>query len=99
MIKKVIGFYKPGAFMNVALEGLRDVVEIEERKMIEICTKYGAEDLGADFGEKWWDSRLTFFYPDKCLDFPKLYGTIDTVMLYSNVEKVYWAMKEAVGKI
>lgn len=96
LIKKVIGFAKPGAFMNVALEGSADMVELEEKHMLEICAKYGAEDLGSDYGEKWWDSRLTFFYPDKCLDFPKLYGTMDTVATYSNIEKIYWAMKEAV---
>lgn len=96
LIKKVIGFAKPGAFMNVAMEGPADMVELEEKHMLEICAKYGAEDLGSDYGEKWWDSRLTFFYPDKCLDFPKLYGTMDTVATYSNIEKIYWAMKEAV---
>lgn len=96
LIKQVIGFAKPGAFMNLAVEGSADIVELEEKHMLEICAKYGAEDLGSEYGEKWWDSRLTFFYPDKCLDFPLLYGTMDTVATYSNIEKIYWAMKEAV---
>ena len=96
LIRKVIGFAKPGAFMNVAIEGDADNVELDEKHMLEIVGKYGAEDLGADYGEKWWESRLTFFYPDKCLDFPDMYGTIDTVSTYSNIEKIYDAMKAAV---
>ena len=95
LIKKVIGFSKPGAFMNVAIEGAKDMVAVEEKHMLEICARYGAEDLGSDYGEKWWDSRLTFFYPDKVLDFPLMFGTMDTVLKYANVEKCYHAMKEA----
>ena len=82
--------------MNMAIEGSADMVKVEEKYMLDICAKYGAEDLGSDYGEKWWDSRITFFFPDKCLDFPKLYGTIDTVATYSNINKIYWAMKNAV---
>ncbi len=95
LIKKVIGFAKPGAFMNVALEGAADLVDLEEKHMLEICSRYGAEDLGSEYGEKWWNSRLTFFYPDKVLDFPQMFGTMDTVLKYANVEKAYHAMKAA----
>ena len=98
LIRKVIGFAKPGAFMNVAIEGNAEDVALEEKHMLQIAERYGAEDLGSDYGEKWWDSRLTFFYPDKCLDFPLMYGTMDTVATYSNIEKIYWAMKKEVEK-
>lgn len=96
--KSVMGVDKLGVFMNIALEGLAEVVAIEERRMFEICSKYGAEDLGAEYGEKWWNSRVTFFYPDHCLDFPLMFGTMDTVATYSNIEDIYWEMKKAVEK-
>ena len=98
LIRKVIGFAKPGAVMNVAIEGNAEDVALEEKHMLQIAERYGAEDLGSDYGEKWWDSRLTFFYPDKCLDFPLMYGTMDTVATYSSIEKIYWAMKKEVEK-
>ncbi len=94
-IKKVLGFAKPGAFMNVAIEGMTDMVDVEEKHMLEICRSYGAEDLGSDYGEKWWDSRLTFYFPDKALDFPLMFGTMDTIVRYRDIDKVYWAMKKA----
>jgi len=30
---------------------------------IEIIDKYGAEDLGSEYGEKWWKEKIAFFYP------------------------------------
>jgi alkyldihydroxyacetonephosphate synthase len=96
IIKKILGVDKKGVFMNLALEGIREVVEIEERVMLAICEKFGGQDLGPEYGEKWWDSRVTFFYPPHALDLPWMHGTMDSVATFSNIEKVYWAMKRAV---
>lgn len=96
IIKKVIGVDKKGAFMNITCEGKAEVVAIEERIMKEICARYGAEDLGSEWGEKWYENRLTFFYPGHIMDIPQMYGTMDTVCTYDNVEKIYWAMKKAI---
>ncbi|NLC47722.1 MAG: FAD-binding oxidoreductase [Firmicutes bacterium] len=96
IIKKVLGISKPGVFMNFALEGLAEVVAIEERILLQICEKYGAEDMGSDYGEKWWQKRIDFFYPGHIMDLPQMFGTMDTIATYSNIEKVYWAMKEAI---
>ncbi len=96
IIKKVIGMTRPGVFMNFALEGLEEVVAIEERLLLDICGRYGANDLGGDYGEKWWKQRIDFFYPGHIMDIPQMFGTMDTIATYSNIEKVYWAMKEAI---
>jgi alkyldihydroxyacetonephosphate synthase len=94
IIKEVLGFTAPGAFMNLAVEGMAEITAIEERVIKGICDSYGAQDLGAEYGEKWWDSRITFFFPGHALDLPKMYGTLDTVASYSNIEKIYWARKK-----
>ena len=96
IIKDVIGFAMPGVFMNIAVEGLHEIVDIEERKIIEITKKYEAQDLGSEYGEKWWKNRVTFFYPGHALDLPKMYGTLDTVANYDNIQKIYWARKKAI---
>lgn len=96
IIKKVIGMEKPGSFMNLAIEGISEIVDIEERIIFDICNKYGAEDLGAEYGEKWYKNRITFFYPGHIMNNPQMFGTMDTVSTYENVEKIYWAMKRAV---
>ena len=96
IIKKVVGVERKGAFMNIAYEGLTKMVDVEEEILLETFAKYGAEDLGSEYGEKWWKEKLTFFYPGHALDLPKLYGTMDTIAPYGKIEKIYYAMKEAI---
>ena len=96
LIKEVVGVERKGAFMNIAYEGVTKLVDVEEEILLETFAKYGAEDLGSEYGEKWWKEKITFFYPGHALDLPKLYGTMDTIAPYGKIEKIYYAMKEAI---
>ncbi|MEA5015719.1 MAG: FAD-binding oxidoreductase [Candidatus Limiplasma sp.] len=96
IIKKILGFEKKGCFMNLAVEGLERIVDIEMEIIQEICQKHGAQDLGAEYGEKWYQNRITFFYPGHIMDIPQMFGTMDTVATYDRVEEIYWAMKHAI---
>lgn len=96
IIKQVLGFEKKGCFMNLAVEGIKRIVDIEMEIICEICKKYGAQDLGSEYGEKWYENRITFFYPGHIMDIPQMFGTMDTVGTFKNVEKIYWAMKNAI---
>ena len=96
IIKKVIGFEKRGSFMNLTVEGHAKIVAAEEELILDICKKYDAEYLGTEYGEKWFENRITFFYPGYIMNNPQMFGTLDTVATYDNIEKIYWAMKKAV---
>ncbi len=96
IIKKILGFEKKGCFMNLAVEGVKRIADIEMEIILDICQKWGAQDLGADYGEKWYQNRITFFYPGHIMDIPQMFGTMDTVATYGNIEKIYWAMKHAI---
>lgn len=96
IIKKIIGFEKRGAFMNMTLEGHEKIVEAEKELVLEIAARYGAEYLGHEYGEKWFENRITFFYPDHIMDLPQMFGTLDTVATHDQIETIYWAMKRAV---
>ena len=96
IIKKVLGFEKKGAFMNLTLEGRAAIVDVEEKIVLEICQKYGAQYLGTEYGEKWYENRITFFYPGYMMDNPQMFGTMDTTATFDKIEPVYWAMKHAV---
>lgn len=96
IIKKVIGFEKRGSFMNLTLEGNKRIVEVEEQIVLEIAERFGAEYLGTEYGEKWFENRITFFYPGYIMNNPQMFGTLDTVATHDNIEKIYWAMKHAV---
>ena len=96
IIKKILGFEKKGCFMNVTLEGLEKVVDIEMDIVTGICTEWGAQDLGSEYGEKWYQNRITFFYPGHIMDIPQMFGTMDTVARFDKIEEIYWAMKHAI---
>ena len=96
IIKKVIGFAKKGSFLNLTLEGFEKIVAAEEEIVMKIAAENGAEYLGTEYGEKWFENRITFFYPGHIMNNPQMFGTLDTVATYQNIEKIYWAMKHAV---
>ena len=96
IIKKIIGVEEKGNFMNLTLEGIERIVDIEMEIVLDICAKHGGRDLGSDYGEKWFENRITFFYPDNIMDIPQMFGTMDTVADFSHIEKIYWAMKNAI---
>ena len=96
IIKKVIGFEKKGSFLNLTLEGYSSIVAEEEKIVLAIAEKHGAQYLGTEYGEKWFENRITFFYPGIMMNNPQMFGTVDTTATYDNIEKVYWAMKHAI---
>lgn len=96
LIKKIVGVERDGAFMNVAIEGCKALVDVEEKLLLDTFASYGAEDLGSEYGEKWWKEKITFFYPGHMMDLPQMFGTMDTIAPYDKIEEIYWAMKEAV---
>lgn len=96
LIKKIVGVERDGAFMNVAIEGDHRLVEVEEQILLDIFTKHGAEDMGSEYGKKWWDEKITFFYPGNMMDIPQMFGTMDTIAPYDKIEHIYWEMKKAI---
>ena len=96
IIKKVLGFDKQGSFLNLAVEGEKKFAELEMEVVLEVCNQYGAMDLGSEYGEKWYENRITFFYPGHIMNNPQMFGTMDTACCYEDAEKIYWAMKHAV---
>lgn len=96
IIRKIVGVEQPGCFMNIAVEGMKAIADIELERACAISKECGGEDMGSEYGEKWWETKVTFFYPGHMFCYPKMYGTMDTVATFSQIEKIYWAMKHAV---
>jgi alkyldihydroxyacetonephosphate synthase len=94
-VKRVLGIDKKGFYLVYGLEGFLDIVELESKKAFSIGKELSGEDLGEEPGKKWWDNRYKFFFPPYCFALPQAYGTCDTVASYTDIEKIYWAMKKA----
>ncbi len=98
IIKKILGFEMPGCFMNLAVEGSKRIAPIEMEIICDIAKQWGADDLGSEYGEKWYENRITFFYPGHIMDIPQMFGTMDTAATYENIEKIYLAMKKVINE-
>ncbi len=95
-IKAILGYELEGAYMVMGFDGDSDMAALQEEKSMKVCLDLGAQDLGREPGEKWWDHRYDFYYPPKNLKFPWMYGTTETITTFDKLEKLYWAEKKAV---
>ncbi|QYY34333.1 FAD-binding oxidoreductase [Ruficoccus sp. ZRK36] len=97
LIKRVLDIDREGSYLVFGFDGPREMVDLEMAKACAICEKQDPEDLGTEAGETWWENRYKFFYPPYMFHMPQAFGTLDTVATFTNIEKVYWAMKNAVN--
>jgi alkyldihydroxyacetonephosphate synthase len=95
-IKTVLDIDTTGAYVVYGFDGPAKIVDVQENTAREVFEAFGAEDLGPELGERWWERRFDFYFPPKCLDLPLAFGTMDTVATYDKIEGLYWGMKEAV---
>jgi alkyldihydroxyacetonephosphate synthase len=95
-VKAIVGYVLEGAYMVIGFDGDPDIAALQEEKAMAICTALGAQDLGREPGEIWWERRYNFYYPPTNLKFPWMYGTTETITTFDKLEKLYWAEKQAV---
>jgi len=93
-VQRVLGVrIDTGAYMVIGFDGFADVAEAQERRGLAICRELGGKDLGEAPGWHWWHHRYDFYYPSKALDFPWMFGTMDTLCTFDKIEHLYWTKK------
>jgi alkyldihydroxyacetonephosphate synthase len=92
----VVGEELSGVYTVLAFEGDTDVVDSEERRVLEIAAEAGGELLDPSLGQRWWDRRYDFYHPPHQPELPAIWGTLDVVATYSRIEAVYEALHNAV---
>ncbi|MCJ7700777.1 MAG: FAD-binding oxidoreductase [Anaerolineales bacterium] len=95
-IKKILGLDVQGSYLVIGFDGWREIVDAQEKRAFDICFKFGAQDLGREPGQLWWDHRYDFYFPPEVLDFPWMYGTMDTMATFDKIENLYWTKKQAI---
>ena len=96
LIKRVLNLDLQGAYLILGFDGFAEIAEAQERRALALCADLGARDLGRESGEHWWEHRYDFYYPPLGLSLPKMYGTIETVCTFANIERLYYAKKAAI---
>src|SRR5262245_6037752 len=96
LVKRVLGYELAGAYMIIGFDGFADIAQLQHDRALAICAELGTRDLGAEPGEKWWNHRYDFYFPPHTLKLPAMYGTVETVGTFDNIEKIYHAKKAAI---
>ncbi len=96
LVKRVLGLDLQGAYMVLGFDGFPEIAAAQEQRALAICRELGMRDLGREPGEEWWHHRYDFYYPPLGFTLPKLYGTIETVCTFRNIERLYYAKKQAI---
>jgi alkyldihydroxyacetonephosphate synthase len=96
LVKHVLGYELQGAYMVIGFDGDKDIAALQEEKGMAICRELGAQDLGREPGEAWWNHRYDFYYPPKSLKLPWMYGTVETITTFDKLETLYRAKKAAI---
>ncbi len=95
-VKRILGLsVNEGAYMVIGFDGWREMVDLQEQRALQICRSLEAQDLGAGPGQEWWNHRYNFYFPPYGLDFPRMFGTMDTVCAFDKIENLYWTKKQA----
>ena len=95
-IKTVLDIDTRGAYMVYGFDGPAEIVDVQEGTARRLFLGLGAQDLGPELGERWWERRFDFYFPPKCLDLPLAFGTMDTIATYDKILGLYWGMKNAI---
>ncbi|MDA2928879.1 FAD-binding oxidoreductase, partial [Acidobacteria bacterium AH-259-O06] len=98
LVKEVLGYELQGAYMIIGFDGWEEIALAQEKRALAICKELGAQDLGREAGERWWNHRYDFYYPPWGLHLPYLYGTVETISVFDKIEQLYYAKKEALEK-
>ncbi len=94
-IKKILGIsIDRGSYMVLGYDGRKEVIDIQERLAMDICRELGAEELDPQLGWEWWRHRYNFYFPPDCLDFPWMFGTMDTLCPFDKMENLYTTKKK-----
>jgi alkyldihydroxyacetonephosphate synthase len=98
LIKRVLGLDLEGAYMVLVFDGYEEIASAQLARAMRICTEFGAKDLGPESAEHWWEHRYDFYYTPYGLSLPKMYGTIETVCKFDDIERLYYAKRDLIEK-
>jgi alkyldihydroxyacetonephosphate synthase len=96
MLRRVLGLEIEGACFILGFDGWSEIAAAQEARALTICNDLGGEDLGRTLGEHWWQHRYDFYYPPLALALPKMFGTVETVCTFTNIERLYATKKRII---
>jgi len=89
----VIGETLDRPTMVLLLEGLPELVDVEQRATIRLAGEHGARLIDPIVAQHWWEHRYDFYAPPHMPELPMMWGTIEVVGLYRDIDAIYDALR------
>jgi alkyldihydroxyacetonephosphate synthase len=94
-IKKILGTnIERGCYVVIGLDGSKEQVSLDLSRVVKICSGLQGSELPTERAWDWWNHRYHFYYPPQALDFPLMFGTMDTLCTFENMERLYNTKKQ-----
>lgn len=98
VLDPVVGAGVEGVCALLVFEGQPDPVELEVDDTLRLAREQGGELLDPSLSETWWEHRYDFYEPPHHPELPAIWGTIDVVASYRNIEAVYESLQRNVAQ-
>jgi alkyldihydroxyacetonephosphate synthase len=92
----MLGLDTAGVLLVVVLDGFEDVMELEQRRVEEICGRQDGQDLGPGPAQTWWDGKYEPFSKHNAPAPPTIFGTTDTCARFAALPGLYEAKKRTI---
>ena len=87
LVKRVLGYELAGAYMIIGFDGWREIADgAGSAARCRSATSSARATSAREPGERWWNHRYDFYYPPHTLHLPAMYGTVETVATFDNIE-------------
>jgi alkyldihydroxyacetonephosphate synthase len=97
ILKNQFDFDFEGCVLLIGFDGVEKLVLTQQEIAFDILARGGGKDLGEQPGLVWWEGRYKSYYPpNDYIAYPWMTAVTDTVAPYEDIERIYWAMKQAV---
>jgi alkyldihydroxyacetonephosphate synthase len=85
-----------GVLIVVMCDGTNKLTELESNEIAKLCESVGGTSYGPEIGKMWWDGKYEPFKHGNIPAPPQIFGTTDTCARFEDLERIYWAKKEAI---
>jgi len=85
-----------GVLIVVMCDGTKELTALESHEIAKLCESVGGKSYGPEVGQMWWDGKYEPFKHGNIPAPPQIFGTTDTCARFEDLERIYWAKKEAI---
>ena len=90
---KVVGEALDRPTMILLFEGPIELTEAEAKVGLRLAASQGARPIDPSIAGRWWDHRYDFYAPPHMPQLPSIWGTIEIVARYSDIDAIYDALR------